>query len=269
MKIIKIFIGVIAVFFTWACKESIQDFGDLQFMGSDDAIVKINMTSVYPDDRFMYVKFNDRRVTPLIRAREPYPGGGYNTRGDSRPDFLKVKQGNVNVKVCLPHKEDDGRDSLVLAQLDIKVDGGKQYTVHIADTADRTKMILTTESLARPDSSYATYRFINLMPDVEAIDLYYGFYSTTIAGQSPTQDSLVAKNIKYGEISEYFTLHRTTTRTWKIRAAGAPVTNETVLAFYSNAASTLNSRSYTAYALGYRDETDAIMKPYISFFLVR
>lgn len=267
----KILLLLATVFLAFSgCKESIQDFGDLDFLTENDAIIKINMASVYPDDRYMYVKFNDERVTPLIRAREPYPGGGYNTRGDSRPDFLKVAAGTINVKVCIPHKKDNGQDSIVLNDQTLSVEGGKQYTIHITDTAANTKMFLAQESFVKPDSSFATYRFVNLMPNVEAIDLYYGAApSTTTPPVQPTQDSLIAKNIKFGEISEYFTIRRATTRSWKIRRAGAPATHETVLAFYTNASSTLDKRSYVAYALGYAGFTSTIMKPYISFYLVR
>lgn len=247
-----------------SCKESIQDFGSLEFVSANDAIVKINMASVYPDDRYMYVKFNDQRVTPLIRAREPYPGGGYNTRGDSRPDFLKVSAGTVNIKVCIPHKKDNGQDSIVLNEQSVNLLAGKQYTVHITDTAANTKMFLTDESLVRPDSSFARYRFVNLMPNVEALDLYYG-----AATNSPGQDSLIVKGVKFGEVSDYFTIRRSAARTWKIRRTGDPVTDQTVLALYTNASSTLNSRSYMAYALGYAGFTTAIMRPYVSFYLVR
>lgn len=262
----KIIICLFSVFSLWGCKESIQDFGDVEFLTDKDAIVKINMASVYSDDRYMYVKFNDQRVTPRIRAREPYPGGGYNTRGDSRPDFLRIAEGQVNIKVCLPYSVDNGLDSVVLKEMTVAFQGGKQYTVQIADTAANTKMFVTEESLARPDSSFASYRFINLMPNVESLDLYYGAAATTA---EPTQDSLVAKNIKFGQISEYFTIRRAAARTWKIRRSGDPVTNASVLASYSNASSLLNRRSYTAFALGYAGFTSAIMRPYVSFYLVR
>ncbi len=91
-KIVFLALGAFALY---SCEKSIQDFGKVEFLGPDDVIVKVNMASIYPDDRYMYVKFDDQRVTSLIRGREPFPGGGYNTRGDSRPDFLKWKAGNV------------------------------------------------------------------------------------------------------------------------------------------------------------------------------
>lgn len=260
-----IFFGL-AAFGMVACKKSIQDFGQVEFLGSSDVIVKINMASIYPDDRYMYVKFDGQRVTSLIRGREPFPGGGYNTRGDSRPDFLKYKAGNIKVQVGLPYRIDDGRDSIVLYETQVNFEAGKRYTLHVTDTANNTKMILNEEDLSRPDSTQARYRFTNLMPNVPAIDLYYGAAATAA---EPTQDSLVAKNIQYLESSPYFELNRIATRTWKIRPAGAPVTNASVIAFYSNAGAVLDRRSYTVYALGYNGFTTAIMKPYLSFFLVR
>ncbi|WP_324757427.1 DUF4397 domain-containing protein [Sphingobacterium thalpophilum] len=267
MKKIKIFFyACLCLIGASSCDKAIQDFGDIQFMTADDVIVKINMASIYPDDRYMYVKFDGQRVTPLIRGREPFPGGGYNTRGDSRPDFLKWRAGAVNVQVGVPHKVDNGQDSIILYESVIKFEAGKRYSLHVTDTAQYTKMVLNEEDLTRPDSTKARYRFTNLMPNVEAIDLYYG----AAAGASePTQDSLVAKNIKYLETSAYFELNRITARTWKIRPAGAPVTNASVLASYSNAGAILDRRSYTVYALGYQGFTSAVMKPYVSFFLVR
>lgn len=264
--LIKLCIAGASLLGFYSCDKAIQDFGEVDFMTANDVIVKINMASVYPDDRYMYVKFNDARITPLIRAREPFPGGGYNTRGDSRPDFLKYTAGLVNVKVALPHKVDRGLDSLILYETQINFEAGKRYTLHVTDTSALTKMILSEEDLSRPDSTFARYRFTNLMPNVPAVDLYYGAAAGTA---EPTQDSLVATNVKYLESSDYFLLNRITARTWKVRAAGAPVTNASVLAMYSNAGAVLDRRAYTIYALGYQGYATAIMKPYVSFFLVR
>lgn len=267
--IIYVFLAFLAFSSFHSCKEAIQDFGEVEFIDGDRAIVKINMASAYPDDRYMYVKVNDVRVTPLIRGREPYPGGGYNTRGPSGSEFLMIDAGNVNVKVCLPHKTDNGKDSVILYSTDVSVKGGERYTFHVTDTGTYTKVIPTIEEFAQPDSAYASYRFINLMPNVEALDFYYGYFNNTAGGQIATQDSLIASNIKFGEISSKIVLHRSATKTFKIRPAGAPVTNESVLAFYGNAGASLNQRQYTGYAMGYAGETSAAMKPYISFMLVR
>lgn len=239
-------------------------------MGEDDVVVKINMASLYKDNRKMIVKFNDVRVTPLIQGREPYPGGGYNTLGDSKSDFLRASSGSLNVKVILPHKVDTGADSVLLYEVNHVLEKGNRYVLHITDTAEFTKSLVTKEDFTLPDSSTSRYRFVNLMPNVPAIDLYYGVYATTAATQTPIADVLVASNIKYLEASEYFTLARTPTRTFKIRPAGAAVTNATVLAYYANANTTLNQKVYTAYALGYQGmATTDHRRPFISFSITR
>lgn len=264
-----LFVSVLCSTIFKSCSESIQDFGAVDFVTGEKAIVKINMASVYPDDRFMVVKFNDVRITPRIQARQPYPGGGYNTRGPSSSEFLMVDAGKINVKISLPKKVDDGKDSLVLYSGDINFKSGGRYTLHIADTGANTRLIPTEEEFVLPDSAYASYKFINLIPNVEAVDLYYGFFSNVASSQTAAQDSLVAANIKFGEISPTFILHRGASKTFKVRPAGAPVTNESVLAFYGNAGSTLNQRQYICYALGYQGQTSVAMKPYVSFMLVR
>ncbi|SFC59340.1 protein of unknown function [Parapedobacter composti] len=259
------------LFLCTACGKNLIDYGDVTPVTDSDAIVKINYASQYGDDRAIFVKFNDTRVTPLILGRQPYPGGGWNTRGDSRADFLVAKPGVMNMQICLPFRNDNGLDSLVLYQQEFTLEKGKRYTIHVADTAEFTRSIIAEENFLMPDSGYARYRFINLMPDVEAIDLYYGAYSTTAAGQTTIADSLVASNIGYMQLSEEFTLNRSANRTWKIRKAGAPVTNASVLAWYSSTNTTLNQRVYTVYAMGYEKYfgTGDIRRPFVSFYHVR
>ncbi|MNX93796.1 hypothetical protein D3C86_1259980 [compost metagenome] len=246
------------------CGKNVLDYGDVEKIGDDVPLIKINYACPYVDDRFVVVKFNDKRVTSRIQNRTPFPGGGYNTRGDVRADYLTIETGNVEVKVTLPFKKDNGLDSLTLYKTTLNIEKGKRYVVHLTDTASLIKSVLTEENFLMPDSGYATYRFINLMPNVPAIDLYYGTSAT-----DHTADRLVAANVKYLEISSYFTLNRFAARTWKIRPAGAALTTATILASYVNVGSLLNQRTYTAYAHGYNGKTTAAQKPYLSFFHIR
>ncbi len=260
---------IIAAFSLYACEKQNFDYGDLTKVDGTNALVKINFASSYPstnpDTNWFAVKFNDRRVTPLILGRTPYPGGGYNTNGPSWPDYLIVKPGNLKVDVVLPKKVDDGTDSLTLYTTNFTVEAGTPYTLHITDTARMTKSVLVPEDFQKPDSGYARYRFINLMPNVPSIDLYYGQNATSVVGER-----LVASNIKYMEIGEYFTINRASTRTWKIRPAGADAsTINTVLASYAGTGALGNQREYTIYAMGYQGNTLYSGKPYISFLLVR
>lgn len=264
MRIFLVIFLCIALFSIVACDRNEINYGDTEYVSARDAVVKLNYASLYPDNRYVFIKFNGKRVTPLIRGRQPFPGGGYNTYGDVRADFLSIKPGNVKVEVVLPHSKDNGLDSVLLYSTDVVLDAGKRYTVHIADTGKLTRSVMSEEDFSMPDSGYARYRFINLMPNVPEIDLYYGQSATVV-----TADKKVASAIKFMEISDYITLNRASARTWKIRPAGAAVTNATVLASYTSASTLLNQRTYTIYALGYNGVKVAPTMPYLSFFHIR
>lgn len=264
MRLFLIISFCVSLFAIAACDRNEINYGDTEYVSATDAVVKLNYASLYPDNRYVFIKFNGKRVTPLIRGRQPFPGGGYNTYGDVRADFLSIKPGDVKVDVVLPHSKDDGLDSLTLYSTNVRLEAGKRYTIHIADTGKLTRSVMTEEDFSMPDSGYARYRFINLMPNVPEVDLYYGQNATTV-----TADKLVASGIKYLESSDYITLNRASGRTWKIRPAGAAVSNATVLASYTSASTLLNQRTYTIYALGYNGVKVAPTMPYVSFFHIR
>jgi len=263
MKIFKnLLIVFCSVLFLASCDKTVLDYGEVQKLTPETPIIKINYASPYKDDRFVIVKFNGRRVTSRIQNRTPFPGGGLNTRGDLRADFLTVEPGEVKLTIATPFKIDNGLDSLEIFSTTMTIEKGKRYVVHITDTAKLTKTVLTEERFLLPDSGYAEYRFINLMPNVPALDLYYGQSATV-----HTADRLIASNIQFLKISDYIRLNRASARTWKIRAAGAASTTAPI-ASYTSTSSLLNQRAYTIYANGYLGGTTG-NAPFLSLFFVR
>jgi hypothetical protein len=237
------------------CKKNTINYGETQAVGADQALLKFNFVSTYITNPSVVIKINGNRVSSPITARTPFPGGGYNTGGGSAPDYLVVNPGNLEVAVVVLKKGTD-IDSLQLYKTNITLESGKNYTAHIADTSANTTTVLATDDFAKPDSGFSKYKFVNLMPNVAAIDLYYG---TTV----------VAANIPYKGVSNYFTMATpATSLAWTIRPAGSAPTS-TALATYTSASTTTNQRIYTAFALGYSGATDATRKPYISFLLNR
>jgi hypothetical protein len=91
------------------------------------------------------------------------------------------------------------------------------------------------DTLTRPDSAFAKYKFINLIPDLPSADLYIG----TIK---------VASAVPYKGVSSVFTVPtNSSSTTWAIRSEGGT----TNLATYPSAASITNQRVYTVIAKGY------------------
>jgi hypothetical protein len=246
---------VLLTFAIAGCEKNVISYGDSTIVDASKALLKLNYSSLYAANPSVQISFNGARVTPLLAGRTPYPGGGYNTNGDSRPDYLAVTPGEISIKISIPQRGTNV-DSVVLYTTSVTVEAGKNYTAHITDTAAKTQTVLLTDEFARPDSNYAKFKFVNLMPNVPAVDLYYG-------------TTLVAPNIAYKAASNYFTLQvPASTLSWAVRPAGAAATT-TALAVYSSASTTTNQRVYTVFAIGYAGATDAVRRPYVSFLLNR
>lgn len=231
------------------------------------AMLKINTASVFANNPGMRIKINDILVSDVITARTPYPGGGYNTGGNSLGTYLSVPAGDVKVSLMIPYRKGGtiadtlkwAQDSISLFNTNINVTSGKYYTLHITDTVvNNFKSKLFEESLALPTDTLPYFKFVNLMPNVSAVDLYFG----------PT---LVATNIKYLESSPEFTVDLSQTSTaWTVRQTGLPQTAP-ALATYTSTGTLTRGRKYTAFAMGYVGlaGTAEPRRPFISFYFVR
>ncbi|WP_443937356.1 DUF4397 domain-containing protein [Pedobacter sp. MW01-1-1] len=242
-----------------SCTKNEINYGEYTKITGDEALLKVNYNIALTANPGVQIKVNGTRVSTLITSRYPYPGGGYNTGGDSRPDYLTISPGNNTVSIVIP-KKGTNIDSLELYKTSIVTEAGKNYTLHVTDTTSTTsstKSLLVTDDFALPDSGFVKYRFVHLMPNVGALDLYNG-------------TTLVAKNLSYLSASDYFILPTgTPTGTaWSIRLTGTAPTS-TAIATYTSASTITNRRSYTVFATGYAGRTDAVRKPYLSFFLIR
>lgn len=226
-----------------------------------DAKLKVNIASIYKSNPLMRIKINDQIVSSSITARTPYPGGGYNTNGNSLGSYLSVPPGKVKVSIMIPFISDSlkrNQDSILLYSAEVNLTQGKYYSLHISDTAAQTKSVLFEESLVVPNDTLPYFKFVNLMPNVPAIDLYFG---TTV----------VAQNIKYLESSSEFTVDINSTSTaWSIRPAGSLPT-ATAIATYTSASTLTRNRKYTAFAMGYSGLAGAteVRRPFVAFYLVK
>lgn len=235
------------------CKKEYKSVAEYLQPTDNDAKLKINYTSIYQRNPSVQLSVNGARVSTLITARTPFPGGGYNTGGDNRPDYLRVNPGQTAVAVSIP-KAGTNVDSIPIYNTSVSLASGKYYSLHITDTAANTKMVLVEDDVSVADTGSSKYRFINLMPNVPAIDLYYG-------------TTLVAANVAYLSITAPFTMRVPATQAaWTIREAGTAPTS-TALATYTSANTTLSTRNYVVFAMGYKGVTSTDnRRPFVSFF---
>ncbi len=235
------------------CKKEIAYNATRTFPTENDALLKINYVSAYALNPGVQLVINGQRVSNLITFRTPFPGGGYNTNGSNYPDYLSVPSGTATVAVTIP-KKNTNTDSVVLFSTSVKVDPLKNYTLHVGDTGTKTGAFLATDIIAPAPYNTSTYKFVNMMPNVPYMDLYY---NTT----------LVAAGVPYLGSSNYFTLPvPSATGTWFIRETGTPATG-TALTSYSNSTTSQNQRVYTVFSCGYKGSSATNTKPYVSFLL--
>lgn len=189
---------IFLIFLAPGCAKNVIQYGESTNVTPDQALLKINYESMYALNPGVQVTVNGTRVSPLLVGRTPFPGGGYNTMGDARPDYLAVPQGEIKMKISIPQKGTNV-DSVVLYNYTMTLEAGKYYTAHVTDTAAKTEAVLLNDDPVRPDSNFVKFRFLNLMPNVPAVDLYYG--TTVISG-----------NIAYKSVSNYIIMPVSTLR---------------------------------------------------------
>ncbi|HEU4472662.1 MAG TPA: DUF4397 domain-containing protein [Flavisolibacter sp.] len=208
---------------------------------SQQAQVKVNFFSPYQRNPTYQIKVSNERVSNSItRYDTPFPGGGLNTGGGSTADYLSINPGSVDFSVSIA-KMGTNVDSVTLATTTQTLEGGMKYSLYFSDTANNTKTLLVRDTLSRPDSGFAKYRFVNLQPDLPSADLYVGTVK-------------VASAVAYNSVSEPFTLPtNNASAVWNVRAAGGA----TNLASYTGTvgATISNQRIYTVIARGYNSIT--------------
>lgn len=243
---------VALVFVAGSCNKDTEYLATRSFPDANTTYLKINYGSMYPTNPGVQLSVNGERVSGLITGRTPFPGGGFNTNGSNFPDYLALKSGANTLSIAIP-KKNTNTDSIVLFSTNLTLDAAKNYTAHITDTGSKTKALLIEDVLDFADTT-SRYRFVNLMPNVPLIDLYYG-------------TTLVSTGIPYLGSSVYF--DRPTpaaSAAWTIRETGT-LPASTALATYTSANTYIKGRMYSAFALGYKGQTATATKPYISFLL--
>ncbi|HJV18253.1 MAG TPA: DUF4397 domain-containing protein [Sediminibacterium sp.] len=212
------------------------------------------------DYNTMVIKINDKVVSNALQTRTPFPGGGYNTRGSNFPNYLSVPQGSNKIAVVIP-KKGTAEDSIVLYTTNITIPDNAPYTLHIADTAANTQSKLVKNEIAKVDTGHCRFRFVNLIPNLPAVDIY-------LNGQ------LIKNNVAFMAATDTFTLKTGVNApgyvsgnatTWDVRPAGAAITTKAI-ATYSSGNTLQSERVMTIFTMGYSGSTGTRL-PYVSFTL--
>jgi hypothetical protein len=245
-----------AILFAGCDKNEIK-YGEFDLVGTDQTLFKVNYLSQYKSNSSVIFTIDGKRVNNPITARTPFPGGGLNTGGGSTANYMVFASGSHEFRVVIPSKITN-EDSLELYKTSISLEAGKYQTLHITDTAANTYSALVTDMLTRPDSGTVKYRFLNLMPDAPALDLYY-------------DSTLLASNVAYKGSAEFTkpSSLKAAKAGWWARATGAAPGTKALVAYATESgviSSQLNQRVFTVFTSGYASlASPDTRRPYLSF----
>lgn len=228
--------------------------------------LKINLAFSYTVDyATIMLKVNGQTVGSALQTRTPYPGGGYNTRGSNYALYLAVPVGSDTISVSLP-KVGTNIDSVLFYTTVVIIPDSAHYTLHITDTLvnstlNNTKSVLVKNIINYVDTGKCRFKFVNLMPNQAAVDLYLN-------------GILMKSNLAYLQATDTFSVTTgqnapgytaTGTVTWAVRKAGDPIT-ATALASYASSNGLQSQMVLSMFCLGYTGSTGTRL-PYLAFTL--
>ena len=267
--LLKYFIPVAAICLMYACSKTDgvtnQPYASYG-VSSTQGQLKINLAFAYTVDYVtILIKLNGNVVSNSLQTRTPFPGGGFNTRGQNFALYLSVPVGSNTVSVVLP-KVGTSTDSVVLYTSTVNIPDNGTYTMHICDTlvnatTNNTTNVLVKNIINDMDTGWCRFKFINLIPKTPAVDLYLNgvLVKSNLAYLKPTDTFSVRTGVNApGYVSG-------NTTTWAIRPAGALATS-TALATYASANTLQSQMVMTIFSMGYSGATGTRL-PFVAFTL--
>jgi hypothetical protein len=266
---LKYGIAIAAIVLMYACskKDGITNQPyDAYGISATQGQLKVNLAFAYTVDySTIRIKLNGKTVSSSLQTRQPFPGGGYNTRGSNFALYLSVPQGSNAVSVVLPKVGTD-TDSIVLYSGTVNIPDNNPYTLHLSDTAGNPRSgkvddLLVKNVINKMDTGFCRFKFVNLIPNLAAVDLYLN--GIKIKSSIPYKTATDTFSVRTGVNQPGWTSAITTT--WAVRPAGALPTS-TATASYASSNGLQSQKVMTLFSMGYGSGTGTRL-PFIALTL--
>jgi hypothetical protein len=268
-SILKYGLALAVIILMYACskKDGVtnQPYNAYGITGTQGQL-KINLAFAYAVDySTMRIKINGKTVSSSLQTRQPFPGGGFNTRGSNFALYLSVPQGSNAVSVVIPKVGTD-TDSVVLYTGTVSIPDNSPYTLHLSDTAGNPRSgkiddLLVKNVINKLDTGFCRFKFVNLIPNLTAVDLYLN--GIKIQSNIPYKTATDTFSVRTGVNQPGWTSAITTT--WAVRPAGALPTS-TATASYASSNGLQSQKVMTLFSMGYSAGTGTRL-PFVALTL--
>lgn len=215
------------------------------------ALLKIGYFTPTVGNPAAQLKINGDRVSPNLFYNTPFPGGGLNTAGLNHSDYLGFPPGKLNFGFSIP-KSGTSEDSVKLLDITQEL-SAKRYTLFVTDSFPNMTSVLVEDDVASPtDSGKVRIKFVNLIPDAGAVDLY-------------REGVKIASDIPYKGVTEYTDIFAGNFF-YFLKLAG---TNTTINVAAGNRINPVAGRVYTFFCRGWRSKTSGALMPNVSAMIVK
>lgn len=232
MRIILLIICIVALA---GCKKNGYHITERDII-TDAAKLKVGYFSASIANQGVQIKVNGVRMSNNLVNPTAFPGGGLNMTGSNNSDYLQLAPGETNIGIAVPKAGTDV-DSVEVFSFAQPLEANKRYTLFITDTLPNVTGIMVQDDTDAPDTT-ARIKFIQLMPNVPAVDFYQ-------------RSKLLAANVAYKTVTEYMDI-TAGSDTFLIRAAGSGPAGAVIA---TRVIATSRQRIYTFLSRGYRGST--------------
>lgn len=202
------------------------------------ALIKFGLFSMYTVSTPLTIYRNDIKLSAAIASPYGYPGGGFNTGGNSYADYLGIDPGSIKFDIASVYPNTNYVQRQIF-DTTYSLAADKKYTILVADTlASTTSVLLEDNFPVNLDSGYAFFRITNLIPNSGSLDFY-------------KNDSLIARNVAYKATTDLIRLPASLADSFAIRPAGSPGGPASAATVFYRLATNTNKRIYTMVSRGY------------------
>lgn len=183
----------------------------------------------------------------------PYPGGGLNTGGNNKNDYLAVDTGTIQVSLSVP-KKGTNEDSINVLATTVNISKGKYYTLMVCDSFPNAQAYVLDDNTTYADSGYYRYNITNTIPNLGDAGIDFLLSNSNGGGVK-----VLASDVKYKQSTGFQAFPWVGgSDTLRIRKTGTT----TILGTYTTSSVT-NKRCFTLVARGYVGAT-SVRAPSIS-----